>query len=222
MPGTLTEVLYALYLFASALPLVNAGRVPGAGGRSEDSRVSHRGEPRSALQEQAMRQAAPRRGVVVRQIHAPVAGAKALRDQRIAQLTALTQAAEEPPCVDIYVLGVPGRDPGPRTAYAAKAAEDRGWTIGQTFVDTTGPTTDLALCPALSLALDRIAQGESSGLVAMSQTDFSSFTDERQGSIRQITQETGRAYGTIYRFLTDAEIPLRGRGGAHTRGWAQA
>ncbi len=40
-------------------------------------------------------------------------------------------------------------------------------------------------------------------------------------SIRALAEGTGRSYGFIHRLLVDAEIPLRGRGGA-TRGRAKA
>ncbi|MFK0047863.1 helix-turn-helix domain-containing protein [Streptomyces sp. NPDC090741] len=75
------------------------------------------------------------------------------------------------------------------------------------------------------LSLPRIPKGKR--LTGDARTAFvravvAAYMDERQGSIRQITQETGRAYGTIHRLLTDANVPLRGRGGAHTRGRAQA
>ncbi|MFF4448201.1 helix-turn-helix domain-containing protein [Streptomyces sp. NPDC001502] len=46
---------------------------------------------------------------------------------------------------------------------------------------------------------------------------IAAYTDERQASIRQITEETGRSYGTIHRLLTDANVPLRGRGGSRER-----
>jgi predicted transcriptional regulator len=33
-------------------------------------------------------------------------------------------------------------------------------------------------------------------------------------SIRELSASTGRSYGFIHRMLTDADVPLRGRGGA--------
>jgi len=33
-------------------------------------------------------------------------------------------------------------------------------------------------------------------------------------SIRELSESTGRSYGFIHRMLTDAGVPLRGRGGA--------
>ncbi len=33
-------------------------------------------------------------------------------------------------------------------------------------------------------------------------------------SIRELASDTGRSYGFIHRVLTDAGVPLRGRGGA--------
>ncbi|MFJ7589560.1 hypothetical protein ACIQZO_19695 [Streptomyces sp. NPDC097617] len=134
-----------------------------------------------------------RRGVVVRQINAQTAGAKALRERRTAQLAVLTQGVEEQLYVDVYVLVVPGRDAGPRTKCATTAAQNRGWAITRTLTDTTGPGTDLALRPALALALDRITRGESTGIVAVSQTDFSSFADDYEALLDKL----GRAGGFL-------------------------
>jgi hypothetical protein len=40
-------------------------------------------------------------------------------------------------------------------------------------------------------------------------------TQYRAGaSIRELSASTGRSYGFIHRLLTDAGVPLRGRGGA--------
>ena len=33
-------------------------------------------------------------------------------------------------------------------------------------------------------------------------------------SIRDLASETGRSYGFVHRLLLDAQVPLRGRGGA--------
>ena len=33
-------------------------------------------------------------------------------------------------------------------------------------------------------------------------------------SIRALAEDTGRSYGFVHRLLLDAEVPLRGRGGA--------
>ncbi len=40
---------------------------------------------------------------------------------------------------------------------------------------------------------------------------------EKGQSIRALADGTGRSYGFVHRLLVDAEVPLRGRGGA-TRG----
>jgi predicted transcriptional regulator len=40
-------------------------------------------------------------------------------------------------------------------------------------------------------------------------------------SIRELAASTGRSYGFVHRILSDAEVPLRGRGGA-TRGKKRA
>ena len=40
---------------------------------------------------------------------------------------------------------------------------------------------------------------------------------ERGASIRSLAESTGRSYGFVHRVLSEAEVPLRGRGGA-TRG----
>ncbi|MFF4450165.1 helix-turn-helix domain-containing protein [Streptomyces sp. NPDC001502] len=39
------------------------------------------------------------------------------------------------------------------------------------------------------------------------------YTGKQQGSIRQIAAATGPSYGMIHRLLSQAGIPLRGRGG---------
>lgn len=36
-------------------------------------------------------------------------------------------------------------------------------------------------------------------------------------SIRSLAQATGRSYGFVHRLLVDADVPLRGRGGATHR-----
>ena len=37
---------------------------------------------------------------------------------------------------------------------------------------------------------------------------------EKGASIRSLAESTGRSYGFVHRLLLDAEVPLRGRGGA--------
>jgi Helix-turn-helix domain len=37
---------------------------------------------------------------------------------------------------------------------------------------------------------------------------------EKGQSIRSLAEGTGRSYGFVHRLLLDAEVPLRGRGGA--------
>ena len=37
---------------------------------------------------------------------------------------------------------------------------------------------------------------------------------EKGSSIRALAEGTGRSYGFVHRLLLDAEVPLRGRGGA--------
>lgn len=37
---------------------------------------------------------------------------------------------------------------------------------------------------------------------------------ENGQSIRELAEATGRSYGFVHRLLLDAEVPLRGRGGA--------
>ncbi len=37
---------------------------------------------------------------------------------------------------------------------------------------------------------------------------------EKGHSIRALAESTGRSYGFVHRLLVDAEVPLRGRGGA--------
>lgn len=37
---------------------------------------------------------------------------------------------------------------------------------------------------------------------------------EKGQSIRALAEDTGRSYGFVHRLLLDAEVPLRGRGGA--------
>jgi hypothetical protein len=36
-------------------------------------------------------------------------------------------------------------------------------------------------------------------------------------SIRDLAEDTGRSYGFIHRILSEAQVPLRGRGGATRR-----
>lgn len=40
---------------------------------------------------------------------------------------------------------------------------------------------------------------------------------EAGASIRSLAQATGRSYGFIHNVLVEAEVPLRGRGGANRR-----
>lgn len=40
---------------------------------------------------------------------------------------------------------------------------------------------------------------------------------EKGASIRSLAEDTGRSYGFVHRVLSEAAVPLRGRGGA-TRG----
>ncbi len=44
---------------------------------------------------------------------------------------------------------------------------------------------------------------------------------ERGASIRALAESTGRSYGFVHRVLSEADVPLRGRGGA-TRGIRKA
>lgn len=44
---------------------------------------------------------------------------------------------------------------------------------------------------------------------------------EKGASIRALAESTGRSYGFVHRVLSEAEVPLRGRGGA-TRGVKKA
>ncbi|MEU9254493.1 hypothetical protein AB0D66_21910 [Streptomyces sp. NPDC048270] len=80
--------------------------------------------------------------------------------------------------MDVYVLLASGQQPGVRATFAEQTARARGWNVARVICDTTGPGTDPALRPALAMALDRIARGESAGLVAVSRADISAFDDE--------------------------------------------
>ncbi|MFJ5635127.1 helix-turn-helix domain-containing protein [Streptomyces goshikiensis] len=72
------------------------------------------------------------------------------------------------------------------------------------------------------LGLPRVPKGirlTGDDQVKFNQAVIKAYTDERQAPIRQIAGETGRAYATIHKILTKANVPLRPRGG--TRSGAQ-
>ncbi|MFF4450166.1 recombinase family protein [Streptomyces sp. NPDC001502] len=126
------------------------------------------------------------RGRLTLQCLDPASGATLLRDQREAQLTAVTEVLPDPPCVDIYVMAAPGKESGARAEQAVQAADARGWHIGLTICETAAEGTNPVRRPQLSRLLDRIARGESDGITAVSRTDFSPFDDEYEALLNHL------------------------------------
>ncbi|MFJ7589559.1 helix-turn-helix domain-containing protein [Streptomyces sp. NPDC097617] len=84
---------------------------------------------------------------------------------------------------------------------------------------TTGRRTSRSALTSPVLGLPRVSKG--ARLTGEDRAKFDravieAYTGEQQPSIRQIAEETGRAFATIQGILTSATVALRPRGGSRT------